>query len=63
MWRMEHVELMEYGQMKKANRCSASSFQTGQPNTWKIKVLVMLAYSDLDSSKEMEQKFICNEIR
>ena len=37
-------------------------FQTEQTRTWKIKDLSTLAYSNLDNNKEMEQKFICNEI-
>ncbi len=38
-------------------------FQMTQTTTWKIKDVSTLAYSNLDNSKEMEQMFICNEIR
>ena len=36
-------------------------FQIEQTRTWKIKDLVMLAYSDLDNNKEMEQKSIATK--
>jgi len=60
---MKQVGLMENGQIKKDNRYSASCFSNETNKDLENQRPSTLVYFDLDNSKEMEEKFICTEIR